>query len=720
MSLRSYCRSAALGGATLGCALAGGHALAAPAIPATPMVTAPVSDAHMISLAASMPAAVASSTDQGALNGSAMVQHMQLALARSPARQVALDALVAAQTQPGSPSFHKWLTPATLRSDYGPAPADIAATVQWLQASGLTVNSVSPTGMSIDFSGSAAVVAGAFHTQMHGYQRNGQAHMAPASAPEIPAALAPVVSGVTMSNFFPTPQITRMAPLAASTVAAMKVSHVGTSYTANANGRTYYAVTPSDFATIYDENEAFTGAPAIGAKITGKGQTIVVAERTNIQAADWNSFRSTFGLTGYKGTLSFSHPGGCADPGTTPDEGEAALDAEWSSAAAPDANIIEASCADVGITFGVMTTLQNLVQLGTPAAAISISYGGCEQGNGLTFLQMWSNLIEEGASEGISIFVSSGDSASAGCDPAGATAAKGGLAVNGLASNPYDTAVGGTDFQDTALGQNSRYWSSKNSSSGGSALSYIPEIPWDNSCSNVIIDAYYGSGGPIKSCNNPPKVFRQQNTVGGGGGQSLLYAKPDWQSPSIPGVPNDGVRDLPDISLFAANGIWNHFYLFCMSDKAQGGVPCDYTNTTDFLGSAAGGTSFAAPAFAGITALIAQYQGFRVGNIAPRLYQLAQSQYSNPVLVNSCNASRGNQVSRACVFYDVTKGDNSAPCVSGSPNCFSNANSTKGIGVLSITPNALNAAFPATQAYDLATGLGTVNVTNLIVNYTQY
>ena len=719
MSLRSYCRSAALGSAALGCMVATHQAVAA-APPAVPMVTAPVSNAQLVSLATSMPAAVASSTDQGPLAAGAMLQHMQLALARPPARQAALDALVAAQTKPGSPSFHKWLTPATLRSDYGPAPADIAATVKWLQSSGLTVNSVSPAGVSIDFSGSAAVVASAFHTQMHAYQRNGLAHMAPASVPEIPAALAPVVAGVTMSNFFPRPQLTRMPAMAPSKVAAMKVSRVGTSYTATVQGTTFYAVTPSDFATIYDENEAFTGAPAIGTKITGKGQTIVVAERTNIQAADWNTFRSTFGLTGYKGTLSFSHPGGCADPGTTADEGEAALDAEWSSAAAPDASIIEASCADVGLTFGVMTTLQNLVELGTPAATISISYGGCEQGNGLTFLRMWSNLIEEGASEGISIFVSSGDSASAGCDPAGAAAAKGGLAVNGLASNIYDTAVGGTDFQDTALGQNSRYWSAKNSSSGGSALSYIPEIPWDNSCSNVIIDNYFGSGGPIKSCNNPPSVFNDQNTVGGGGGQSLLYAKPDWQSPSIPGVPNDGVRDLPDISLFAANGIWNHFYLFCMSDKAQGGVPCNYTNANDFLGSAAGGTSFAAPAFAGITALVAQYQGFRVGNIAPRLYQLAQSQYSNSLLVNSCNSSKGNQVSRACVFYDVTKGDNSAPCVSGTPNCFSNANSTKGIGVLSITSKSLNAAFPATQAYDLATGLGTVNVTNLILNYTLY
>ncbi len=719
MSVGWTCRRAALGGVALGCLMEAGQAVAA--VPAAPMIKAPISDTSIISLPASMPAAIASSTDQGALASGQVYPHMQVALRRPAARQAALDALVKAQVTPGSPSFHQWLTPATLRSDYGPADSDIATTVSWLQSHGFAVNSVSPTGVAIDVSGSTADVAAAFHTQLHAYMRNGLAHIGPSTAPSIPAALAPLVSGVTMSNFFPRPLVTHAPPLSTAKLNATTISHTGTSYTATVQGTTYYAVTPSDFATIYDENEAFSGAPAVGTKITGLGQTVVVAEQTDIQAADWNSFRSTFGLTGYKGTLSFSHPGGCADPGMTADESEAALDAEWSSATAPDANIIEASCAGTQTTFGVMTTLQNLVELGTPAAAISISYGGCEQGNGVTFLQMWENLIEEGASEGISIFVSSGDGSVAGCDNDNtAVIARGGLAVNGLASNPYDTAVGGTDFYDTALGQNSKYWAAKNSASGGSALSYIPEIPWSNTCSSPIIDTYFGSGGAIKSCNNPPAKFTDQGIVGGGGGQSLLYAKPDWQSPSIPGVPNDGVRDLPDISLFAANGIWNHFYLYCMSDAKEGGVPCNYTNATDFFGSAAGGTSFAAPDFAGITALIAQYNGFRVGNIAPRLYQLAALQYGNTVLTKSCNSTNGNKISRACVFNDVTVGDNSVPCAAGTPDCFTNANSTKGIGVLSVTLNKLTAAFPATTAYDLATGLGTVNVTNLIVNYPLY
>ena len=347
---------------------------------------------------------------------------------------------------------------------------------------------------------------------------------------------------------------------------------------------------------------------------------------------------------------------------------------------------------------------------------ISISYGGSEQDNGVSFTQGFANLLEEGASEGISIFVSSGDGASDIGDT-GAPVATSGLSVNALAASPYDTAIGGTDFGDTVLGENATYWSSTNTGIGGSAKSYIPEIPWDNSCSSVINYKAVGAKGPILNCNAATPAASYQNVVGGSGGQSLFFTKPDWQATTIPGVPNDGVRDLPDVSLFAANGFWNHFYLECMSNQAEGGVPCDPTNANDFFGSAFGGTSFGAPDFAGIAALVAEFKGFRVGNMAPRLYQLAAAQYANAVLAKSCLATKGNAISPACVFYDVNTGDNSVACQAGTPNCFTNANSTAGIGVLSPSTTKLTPAFPAGQGYDLATGLGTVNVTNLIVNY---
>ncbi len=702
------------------CLLAGaglGSMSHAEAAPAAPLVTGVVSDSVATPLASSVPTALAGASDHGALASTTSFTHAQLTLKRSAARQAALDALVAAQTDPGSASYRRWLTIPELRDDYGPASADISAVTQWLAAKGFHVNAVAATGMSIDFSGSAAQVASAFHTELHGFEKAGGSYIAPAGTPSIPAALSPVVDGVVISNFFPKPMRTAPTALQKSTAAAGTVQKVGTSYTMVADGTTFYAVTPSDFATIYDLTQTRNGF--LGASLTGQKQTIAVAEQTDINPADWNTFRSTFGLTGYKGTLSITHPGGCTDPGFTGDEGEAALDAEWTSAVAPSATIIEAACEGGTFGFGVMTSLMNLVEGGTTADSISVSYGGSEQGNGLTFLNAWANLVEEAAAQGISVFVSSGDGASD-INDTGANLGTNGLSVNGLATPPNVTAVGGTDFYDTAKGQNSVYWASKNSTSGGSAKSYVPEIPWDNSCSNAVNYKAAGASGPIVNCNKEAptaKGYIYQNVVGGSGGQSLIFPKPSFQSTALPGVPNDGVRDIPDISLFAANGFWNHFYLECMSNTAEGGVPCDFTNPADFLGSAFGGTSFAAPDFAGIAALVAQADGGRVGNMAPRLYKVAALQFANSVLKKSCLATNGNAVSAACVFYDETVGDNTVACQTGTPNCATNANSKLGIGVLSTSTAVSNAAFPATSAYDLATGLGSVNITNLIVNY---
>ncbi len=706
MSSRRIVHRAGLG--ALACLAAAGAQAAGSAL-----VTAPVSEASLTTLSRSTPSAVASATDAGPLASSHALEHLQLALKRPADKQAALDALVLAQTTKGSSAYHRWLTPAQLRDQYGPDAADIATTVKWLQSHGLVVNKVSPTGMSIDFSGTAASVGAAFHTTLHSYTRLGQQHFAASGEQSIPSALSPVVAGAVLGNFFPRPMLMASRKPSAAAIAAAKVHKVGTSYTMAVQGTTFYAVTPSDFHTIYDENGLFNGSSVVG-KVTGKGVTLAVAEQTDINPADVQNFRSQFGLSSFAGTLSITHPGGCVDPGFTGDEGEAALDAEWSGAVAPDAAVIEAACSSSETGFGVMTALQNLVEGGTTAAAISVSYGGSEVGNGIVFLTEWSNLVEEGAAEGISIFVSTGDGAADIADT-GATLATSGINVNGLASNIYDTAVGGTDFGDTVVGLNSTFWNSTNSSTGGSAKSYVPEIPWDNSCGSYVNWAGAGAAGALQNCNNPKTKTTYQNVVGGSGGQSLLFAKPSWQLTSVPGVPNDGVRDLPDISLFAANGQWNHFYLECMSNTAEGGVPCDFTNPTNFLGSAFGGTSFAAPDFAGIAALVAELYG-KVGNMAPVLYQIANIQYKNALLVNQCQTT-SFPANPLCVFHDIAVGDNSVACKAGTPNCFTNGLSTKGIGISSTSTTTQSTAFNAGVGYDLATGLGSVDIPQLLLNF---
>ena len=679
---------------------------ALPMLPAaTPLITGAIDEASLVALHADHPAALAHAQDRGALDDARILPHVMLALQRPAALQAAFDRLVHEQYKPGSAQFHHWLSPGELRA-FGPAQADIERVTAWLQSRGLSVNSVSPSGMAIDFAGRAADIGSAFHTSLHSVTLKGEAHIANISDAAIPAALAPVVRGVTLANFFPKPNVIKPSP---------QFTIPASIYPA------FQAVAPGDFATIYNLTPLFNGSSQYGRTITGAGATVAVVEQTDIKAKDWTRFRTYFGLSTYAGTLSMIHPGSCGDPGYTGDEGEAALDAEWSSATAPDANIIEASCPGSDTSFGVMTTLQNLVELNaTPATIYSISYGGCEASNGLSFLQMWTNLLQEGASQGISIVVSSGDSGSS-CDRD--VIDSNGLGANGLAASEYSISIGGTDFQDTALNEVKLYWNKKNTGPQKvSAKSYIPEIPWNNSCANATLAAFVANESGIAFCNDPQSAADVQNGVGGTGGVSQFYAKPDWQLTAIPGVPEDGARDQPDVSFFAANGIWNHFLLFCMSDQKEGGAPCKYTGTYSngvpkALYQAAGGTSFDAPAFAGILALVSQGNyNRRLGNPAPRLYQLAQLQYSNPLLINTCNASLGNKVGTACIFYNTTTGDNVQPCYQGTLNCYTNSLSTLGIGILSADSQG-TPAYLANTGYSLATGLGSMNITNLLYNY---
>jgi subtilase family serine protease len=682
-----------------GSALAGLPLLAATGLAATPQIVAPITDTNTVALKGDLSAAVKLARDEGALSDAMVLPHIRLELRRPAAQQAALDALVKAQWTRGSAEYHKWLSPSDL-ARYAPSAADVQKISNWLQFHGLVVNSVSRDGMTIDFGGTAGAVARAFQTRLHTVSFGGATHITNMSAPLIPAAIAPAVVGVTLHNFFPTSQNTKVTP----------------GYTSNGPYGTFYAVAPPDFNTIYNVNPLLNGTTGDG-PATGAGITIAVVEQTKILAHDWNKFRSTFGLSGYAGTLMQIHPGGCTDPGFTGDEVEAAIDAEWASAPAPDATILEASCAtEAPLNFGVEQALENLVTYGTPATIFSISYGGAEIFSGYSFVAGWTNLVEEGAAEGKSIFVSSGDSGSAADrDYIGTD----GLGVNGLSDSAYVTAVGGTDFEDTYLNQDSTYWHAHNGPTGESALSYIPETPWNNSCASSLIFRYSGYATAAAACNSatPPP---QQDGVGGTGGQSLYAVKPSFQLTTIPGMPNDNARDQPDVSLFAANGIWGHFYIICMSDASEGGSPCDYKNQNDLFGNAYGGTSVSAPAFAGITALLGQVANEvgvtgGLGNLAPALYTIANGQFNNPTGLTPCDSTLGKAIGVACVFNVITDGSNVQPCVAGSTNCSMPPGDA--IGQLVQPTVGPGPAFHAGQGYSLATGLGSVNATNLLLNF---
>jgi len=708
---------------------AGAASFASPA--AVPAVVDAIDDSKTAPLSHDVPLSMHKVTDNGEISEDTRLERVQLVLKRSDARQAALDKLVADQLDRTSPQYHHWLAPEEFAASFGPAESDVEKTVAWLQGHGFTVDEIAADRMSIAFTATAGQIKSVFKTELHAVvTEDGKAHTANKAAPVIPVALSAVVDGVTLSNFFPKPTSQAVGAVARNAkTGKYSVTQPAPKFTVPAGSDgTFYAVAPADLATIYNFNQARLGAPYFfdakgnSLPITGKGVSLIVAEQSDIKTSDWTNFRKLFGLSTYtSGSLKVIHPGGCKDPGFIPDEGEAALDAEWSSAAAPDAEIIFASCAETPTTFGVMTTLQNLVSHGPKAAAISISYGGCEIDNGLAFLHEWTGLVEEAAAEGYSVFVSAGDNASAGCYSGGI--ANGGLGVNGLASNPYDTVAGGTDFSDGADNDYGTYWSATNGPTLGSAKSYIPEIPWDDSCASSVTVKALHAIGPINNCNEPNLDSYYLLPIGGAGGKSLYYAKPSWQNIGVLGVPTDGARDLPDVSLFASNGIWGHFLVFCMSDLNEYGAPCSTTNVNDILASAAGGTSFVAPILAGVQALVVQNSNgnvVNVGNAAPAYYALAKLQFETPYLLSTCKSNNGANISPACVFNEITRGDNALPCLAGTPNCYSDAASTSGIGVLSTSQSAEDPAFPAQPGYSYAVGLGSINVTNLLINYYNY
>jgi subtilase family serine protease len=638
--------------------------------------------------------------DRGIVADDFKMEHMLLQLRRPAEQEQALEKRVADLTDLHSPSYHQWLTAKEYGETYGLAQSDITTITAWLESHGFTVGGAYANGVLIDFSGTAGQVRETFRTEIHNLDVNGVKHIANMSDPKIPAALAPAVIGVvSLNDFMPRPMY---KPKASYTI-----------------GGGTFAVVPGDLGVIYNLNPLFSGGT------TGTGQTVVVIEDTNVyKTTDWNTFRTTFGVTG-TGTFTQVHPTGtasCTNPGTNGDEIEAILDAEYASAAAPSAAIELASCSDTATTFGGLLAVENLINGVNPPTIMSISYGFCEAFNGASANAAFNSTYQQAASEGVSVFVSSGDESAVSCD-ANASKATHGIGVSGFTSTPYNVSVGGTDYGDTFAGTTSAYWNSTNTATFESAKSYVPEIPWNDSCASQLIATFngfavtYGSAGFCNSSFGEEFLTTGSGSGGPSGcatgspsisgvvsGTCAGYAKPSWQS-GFAGIVADGVRDIPDVSLFAANGVWGHYYPFCDSDPEDGGT-CSGA-PSGWLG--AGGTSFSSPIMAGIQALINQKTGSSQGNPNPTLYSLAATEYGASGNA-ACNSTLGNGVASTCIFYDVTQGDFDVNCT-GTHNCYDPSGTN---GVVSTSNTAYQPAYVATTGWDFTTGIGTVNAANLV------
>ena len=676
------------------------------------LITQNVDESKLVTLGGNTRPEAKAKYDRGLVADNLLMEHMLLLLKRSPEQERELEKLIDELHDSSSPNFHRWLTAKEFGERFGVAKPDRDTIKNWLQSHGLKVNVDYTNGLLIDFSGTAGQVREAFHTEIHNLNVKGVKHIANMSDPRIPAALAPAVVGVVSLHDFMPHTLSKLRP----------------NYTfGGCFIGTCYVVVPADLATIYNLN------PLFSAGISGQGQTIVVIEDTNVSSTtDWTTFRSTFGLSSYTGgsftQINPAPPKGannCTNPGVTGAAVEATVDAEYASAAAPNAAIVLASCSSTA-TFGGLIALQNLLnESGTPPAIMSISYGECEAVNGAAANAAFNSTYQQAVTEGVSVFVAAGDNGATMCSSSAfEDTATYGIGVSGFTSTPYNVSVGGTDYGDTYAGTNSTYWNAGNSPTYGSAKSYVPEIPWNDSCASSLIAEFngfsqtYGSSG---FCNSSAGESDYISTVSGGGGPSGCatgspsqsdvvsgtcagWPKPSWQT--LVGNPSDGVRDIPDVSLFAADGVWDHYYLACFTGR---GYTCTGAPDT-WLG--AGGTSFAAPIMAGIQALVNQKADARQGNPNFVYYSLAASQYGASG-DSACNSTLGHRVGSSCIFYDVTQGDNDVDCT-GTNNCYLPSGTN---GVLSTSNSAYQPAYGTTTGWDFATGIGTVNAYNLVNNW---
>jgi subtilase family serine protease len=580
--------------------------------------------------------------DQGPVDESFRLSHMTMVFKPSAAQQSELDTLLQQLQTPSSPKYHQWLTPEQYAARFGLTQNDLSKVVTWLQAQGFTVEQTARSRNWVAFSGTAGEVETAFQSPIHNYVVRGVTRYANSSEPSVPSALAGVVMGIRgLNNYRPRPKVIRR-----SAYLGLKPN-----YTSSVSGSHY--LVPGDLVTIYNIQSLYN------AGLTGSGQKIAIMGQTDIVMNDISEFRANVGLPDNLPTI-VTIPSYVSIT-STGDLTEADLDLEWSGGVATNADIIYVNAGDS--TNGAFDALTYAIDENV-APIISMTYGACEPDIGATDISTIQGMLEEATTEGITILAAAGDDGATDCDnndPSAPTdVAVNGLAVDFTASSPNVTAIGGSEFYgDSSTGANT-YWSgTNNSSTMASAISYIPEMVWNDTSTDEELSAT-------------------------GGGASMFFTKPKWQSGT--GVPNDDARDVPDVSLSASPD--EDPYLICSSDYLNTDTAATADCSTGFRATdgtldVVGGTSAATPSFAGIMALLEQKVNSRQGNINEVLYPLFAKDGS--------------------AFHNVTNGNNQEPCEAATPDC----------------PNGGQIGFVAGTGYSQTTGLGSIDANTLITNWTS-
>lgn len=627
--------------------------------PARSIVTQPIDETSLTQLHGNVHPLAQARYDQGAVPDSFSAGRMLLLLNRPPEREAGLKQFLSEVQQRGSANYHRWVTPQEFGARFGPADADVETVADWLRSHGFSITKTSASKQFVEFSGTAGQIRGAFHTQIHRYAVQGQTHYANSSEISIPSALAQVVRGIAPLNDFRAEDYVKLGGEASYSPSARSVTPEWTAPNPFGTSNQFaFLVAPEDLATQYDLD------PLYQAGVNGTGETIGIVNESNIDLSVVGSYQQLFGLPANPTQVVIDG----SDPGVLGNiEVEAYLDVEVSGAVAPK-SAVNLYISDGGDLYDPLEFAAIRAVEDNQASVLSVSFGNCEVTLGNAGNQFWSSLWEQAAAQGQTVFVASGDSGPY-CNEIFPNS------VSGIASTPWNVAVGGTDFyySDYATGGASAntLWNQTNDGNLGSLKAPLPEQAWDDGFGlNVISDGLArneigaGGGGP----SNCSTLSSTNICIG--------YPKPSWQAG--PGVPADGARDIPDVALFASNGANLSGYAICVSDEEcsvwSGGA-------ADVL--IVGGTSASSPLMAGIMALVDEKYG-RQGQADFVLYALSQQKPS--------------------AFHDVTVGTDSVPCDQGSANCALNSASMYQTTVYSAGAN-----------YDMASGLGSVDA-NVVVN----
>lgn len=624
--------------------------------PAAPLVTQAIDDTQLVRLHGSVHPLVQARYDRGAVPDAFPAERVLLLLNRPAEKENALQEFLRQAHERGSANYHQWLTPQEFGEQFGAADSDIQTAANWLREHGFNVAKVTKSKQFLEFSGTAGQLGKAFHTEIHQYDVEGETHYANASELSIPSALAPLVRGISPLHDFRAKPYVQLGGRALYSRATHRATPLWTFPTPGAPNPYFFPVAPEDFATQYDLG------PLYQAGLDGTGQTVGIINESNIDISLVSAYQQLFGLTNNptQVVIDGQDPGQLGGPDV-----EAYLDVEVSGSVAPKATV-NLYIADGGNLQDPLALAAIRAVEDNQASVLSVSFGNCEPFLGNAGNQFWAALWEQAAAQGQTALVASGDS--------GPACGGGFPYVSGIASTPWNVAVGGTDFyySDYATGGASALtlWNQTNDSNLGSLKAPLTEQVWNDPFGLNAIPYPFargeGGGGP-SSCSTG-----SINACVNG------YSKPIWQAG--PGVPADGVRDLPDVSLFASNGANLSAYPIC---AFAGECAPGAGNQPEI--ALIGGTSASAPAMAGIMALVNQKYG-RQGQANFSLYALAQQ--------------------KPGAFHDITLGSNSCHCPQGTVDCALNANGQYATTV-----------YPAGPGYDLASGLGSVDASVLVNNW---